>query len=776
MGVTLVAHTAVGDKLGPVTSGVDTTGATLLVIAAGGFSNGGSVSVSDNKGNTFSTFGLKGNGSTTFTQIFYCLTPTVGTGHTVSMTGSVFMDLLFAAFGGGTFTVDSSVNTGTNNTGSSSIQPGSATPSANGDLLITSLSVDVSGISGVGSGFTITDTVAYSGGNYEGGGLAYLVQTTAAAINPTWSLSAANAQAAALCGFKFTSSSLTGTASLAATLGLAASATVPKHATAALAGTVAIVAAGSGVDRATASLSARVVVTASGTMTSGPRAALHATLGLIARSTQTQHASTTITGTLLLTARGSVEGAPGSAILAASLAFTATSIVIPPVYSPIGDTHTIRYWLTTLDPQPFGSQPNTYPIAELPFTNVSFTKTFNQAGPFSATLNIEDEQVVNSDWIRGTNPGKTFFWVLIDNIIVYGGRIQTRTPNYLNGTITITGSDFYGYWPQRVQAADYTAKVQNYSSSLYTKTFKWAISPDASPSGGAPAPLIAWQILRDAAAVDGSLPNLTVPYHGEGPGTKSDPDSWIAGGAQPITFTAPESQASTVDALVQQLVSMGTGIGCDVHHRVFLDTDGNPLARCYVSWPRHGKTAAELGFRIKVLDLSTAMDMTWSEDATSQATGLIESTGAGGANSQVEVIDLTAINTHHYPLTQLPVAHTSTSPTAYSPHVLQTLLKGDQDLYTYPQLAPTVTLPIFANTGMSLIELLPLGDDISVFNPFERQGIKGLPSIAFPPKGFLATMRVVKADVTIADEGVSTMVLTLNPPPGDPSPPGYTTS
>jgi len=37
----------------------------------------------------------------------------------------------------------------------------------------------------------------------------------------------------------------------------------------------------------------------------------------------------------------------------------------------------------------------------------------------------------------------------------------------------------------------------------------------------------------------------------------------------------------------------------------------------------------------------------------------------------------------------------------------------------------------------------------------------------------LATMRLVRADVMIADEGVSTMQLTLNPPPGNPSPPGY---
>ncbi|MGD0386304.1 MAG: hypothetical protein ABSB73_09225, partial [Solirubrobacteraceae bacterium] len=313
-----------------------------------------------------------------------------------------------------------------------------------------------------------------------------------------------------------------------------------------------------------------------------------------------------------------------------------------------------------------------------------------------------------------------------------------------------------------------------------SQTYAWAAKTAAVATAGAPAPMIAWQLLQDAAAVSGSLPNLSVPAHGQGAGAKSDPGYWVQNpdgyATSYVTFSAPLSQQQTIDALLQQFAGMGYLIGVDVVTNVSRDSNGNPQAQTWVCWPRWGETAAQqaaLGQSIKVLDQSTVIDLEWSEDATSQATAIVEMTGAGGASSAAKQTDTVAIDTNHYPLTEQAISHTSTSPTALSATVLQTLYEGDRDLYAYPQIAPVVTVPAFAHgTGWALTEL-PMGMDVGVFNPYERQGIGGLSSLPFPTWNALATMRLVRADVQISDVGVSTMALTLNPPPGSPSPPGY---
>jgi hypothetical protein len=50
----------------------------------------------------------------------------------------------------------------------------------------------------IDTGFTISDQVAHSPGNYYGSGLGYLVQGSAGAINPTWTISGAATAAGAV--------------------------------------------------------------------------------------------------------------------------------------------------------------------------------------------------------------------------------------------------------------------------------------------------------------------------------------------------------------------------------------------------------------------------------------------------------------------------------------------------------------------------------------------------------------------------------------------------
>jgi len=94
---------------------------------------------------------------------------------------------------------------GTTSGGVSTLQPGSLTPSEDNCLVITGMAheANTSGATSINGGFTISDGTGYQGGVHEGGSMAYLVQTSAAAANPTWNITNATAAiGAAMAVFK----------------------------------------------------------------------------------------------------------------------------------------------------------------------------------------------------------------------------------------------------------------------------------------------------------------------------------------------------------------------------------------------------------------------------------------------------------------------------------------------------------------------------------------------------------------------------------------------
>lgn len=185
--ISLVAHTSAassGGALSLTTGSVNTAGANFIVIAVS-FYNNIAQTVSDSNSNTWTALTQYGSGNNI--RLFYCISCTVGSGHTFTTTSSSssYQAIAVEAFsgvannpfdvqnGGGTFTT-------------CVCQPGSITPSQNGELIISAI-VDGSTTSvSVDSSMTITDQQFYSNGNALGGALAYLVQPAAAAINPSW--------------------------------------------------------------------------------------------------------------------------------------------------------------------------------------------------------------------------------------------------------------------------------------------------------------------------------------------------------------------------------------------------------------------------------------------------------------------------------------------------------------------------------------------------------------------------------------------------------------
>lgn len=213
MAIALVSGTQAGGTSGGVTtSSIDTTGATLITLCVASYGASAVPTMSDSKSNTWTQ-------RTTYTPagdnvrhtIFYCVSPTVGSGHTFTASGSgIYPAIAARAWSGnattGTYLTENGQSTSSTQT---SYAPGSVTPSSNGALLVagwalyggtTSPSID--------NGFTIAGTVNYSSGNCFGLRDAYLIQTSAGAINPTLSWTTAVKVASSIAAFKALASGL----------------------------------------------------------------------------------------------------------------------------------------------------------------------------------------------------------------------------------------------------------------------------------------------------------------------------------------------------------------------------------------------------------------------------------------------------------------------------------------------------------------------------------------------------------------------------------------
>ncbi len=194
-GMALVQHASSGGGGGSgwTTAGLDTTGCTLLVIAEHHYQ--GTSGISDNKGNTWTPLTETGNSGSYFTHLFYCVNPTVGSGHTFT-TAATFATISIAGFSGNSgspFDAESGNANGT---------PGSITPAQSAELFVTAVTGSGGPTFAGVSGFTILDGTVQSGGDNLYGGIAYKIKTDASAENPTWTAGGGSISSSRMVAFK----------------------------------------------------------------------------------------------------------------------------------------------------------------------------------------------------------------------------------------------------------------------------------------------------------------------------------------------------------------------------------------------------------------------------------------------------------------------------------------------------------------------------------------------------------------------------------------------
>lgn len=359
-------------------------------------------------------------------------------------------------------------------------------------------------------------------------------------------------------------------------------------------------------------------------------------------------------------------------------------------------------------------------LAELPLTGVTFSKVLNASGPFAGTLNVEDPRVARLDWRAATRPNLTQIWVDINGTLVYGGIINVRRYTKKAGTVQVGASDHWTYLAQRLQAKDYATT--------------WATSP-------AGAAQIAHQIISDALAVAGSLP-LTV----------ATPEATPA--PYQITASYPRSQLQSVASMMTMLQQMGYLYGFDVAADATWSA-GIPTASIDIAYPRRGRIAGTTGL---VLDLGGQnVDLEWDEDGTSQGTTAYEM-GAGSGGVNVSATWAAATSVDGYSLLEIVASNASITSTDETAAFLQGLANDALALSAYPAVTAAVTMPLYAEPAIG--EWI-VGDDTRVV----LDPASALPADPRFPDGLDFYLRIVRSDVMIADQGLSTVKHTLNMPP-----------
>jgi hypothetical protein len=375
-------------------------------------------------------------------------------------------------------------------------------------------------------------------------------------------------------------------------------------------------------------------------------------------------------------------------------------------------------------------------LAELPLADTTtFSLVTNGTGPWAGTLDIEDLQVQESNWIRATQKWRAAMWVDIDGQLVYGGPVTGRKYDEVTGKVSLSGSDFCVYLSQRVQAVDY----KEYTDP---EGHKWWEDP------GAPVPRIAYYLLKQALEKQYSVPiDIAVDE------TVVDEEYWI-------TFVAPITQQQYLASMLTQLQQLGYLVGVDYAADVEY-VAGVPSVTITLSYPRRGSTTS-----LPVIETSApAGSMEYDEDGTQMGNRVIEQTGTIVSEDASDIASGEwgpAMSEEGYPLLEKVVSHAALSSTAASAKVLQAYVAADLATYAYPLLAPVVPLPMFGTP--SLDELTPVGGDVMLKIPTAAGDVP--PNNPRFPSGLEYRFRNVRLDCSIPSEGVPTMSATLNIPPG----------
>jgi hypothetical protein len=88
-------------------------------------------------------------------------------------------------------------------------------------------------------------------------------------------------------------------------------------------------------------------------------------------------------------------------------------------------------------------------LAEMPFRNVSFSRSLTEAGTFNGDIAVTPD-TYNLSVYENTLPARTALYVVRNNVCVWGGIIWGRTYSLIDKVLSITAAEFTSYLNHRV--------------------------------------------------------------------------------------------------------------------------------------------------------------------------------------------------------------------------------------------------------------------------------------------------------------------------------------
>ena len=209
MAIALVSGTSKANGgFGPLTSDAfSTIGADLIVVYVGHLNSQATTCIDNQGGNTYTQLsGASRQTGTVSGAIWYIQNPATSATHTITVDdagASVVFNISALAFSGST-TSAAHTDNGNASSSAATLQPGSATPSEDNCVLCCGLihNDPSSPAPSIDGGFTIGTSVAAVAATSFGSALAYLIQTTATAANPTWTINPAMYMTVGMSDFK----------------------------------------------------------------------------------------------------------------------------------------------------------------------------------------------------------------------------------------------------------------------------------------------------------------------------------------------------------------------------------------------------------------------------------------------------------------------------------------------------------------------------------------------------------------------------------------------
>lgn len=170
-------------------AGITTTGATWLGAVV---TDANTVpTVTDSYGNTWvATLTERAGVFSSRTRLCYVENPTVGAGHTFTQSGPDAPGGVFLALTGVKTSATAFDQTAGAATQSSPAQAGSVTPSEDNEVVVAAIGGFNTGTYSIDGGFSVIQQLAGVGGVNYSSAVAILVQTSAAAANPSWTVTA----------------------------------------------------------------------------------------------------------------------------------------------------------------------------------------------------------------------------------------------------------------------------------------------------------------------------------------------------------------------------------------------------------------------------------------------------------------------------------------------------------------------------------------------------------------------------------------------------------